>query len=409
MKKFTPVWFLLVLSFSTFLPAQQPDTLIQSLINETNLDSLTYYVRVLSGEDSVTINGNRRLITSRYVSNPGNDVAADFIYQTLEVFGLPTYNQPYSSSGRNVYAIQTGTLYPDQQFIICAHYDDMPSFSLAPGADDNASGTAAVLEAARILSNVATPYTVIYALWDEEEIGLVGSGYYAQQAFQAGHNIQGVINLEMFGWDGNDDGQYEIHTRPIANSVQLANLISFLENLYQISLTTTIQNPGTTASDHASFWNRGYSAIVFSQAFFSGDSNPYYHTSNDRIAHFNLGFFFALSRLAVATIAHLALHNAVLQIDPQPDVLASQIILEQNYPNPFNPRTTIDFELPDVRYTTLKIYNGLGEEIETLVAQNLAAGLHSYRWDAREQTSGIYFYRLTAGSDVEMKKMVLVK
>jgi len=175
----------------TLSHAQYPDSLVQALANQTNLDTLVYYVNVLSGEDSVTINGNRYLITSRNASQPGNDLAADFIYQTLEKTGLNTYDQNYSASGRNVFAIQTGTDYPDQQFIICAHYDDMPG-AIAPGADDNASGTAAVLEAARILSQVQTPYTVIYALWDEEEIGRLAVVTMPSRPF-----LQGTIS---WGW-----------------------------------------------------------------------------------------------------------------------------------------------------------------------------------------------------------------
>ena len=59
----------------------------------------------------------------------------------------------------------------------------MPSGTTAPGADDNASGTAAVIEAARIFTQYDSKYTIIYALWDEEEQGLIGSAYYAHQAF----------------------------------------------------------------------------------------------------------------------------------------------------------------------------------------------------------------------------------
>ncbi len=72
----------------------------------------------------------------------------------------------------------------------------------ARGADDNASGTSAVLKVAQILSQTSTPYTIIYALWDEEEIGLFGSVHYARQAFQSGENNLGVINVDMIGWMG---------------------------------------------------------------------------------------------------------------------------------------------------------------------------------------------------------------
>ena len=405
-----PVWLLAAFTLSL---AQYPDSLVQALASQTNLDTLVYYVNVLSGEDSVTINGSRYLITSRNASQPGNDLAADFIYQTLEKTGLNTYDQNYSASGRNVFAIQTGTDYPDQQFIICAHYDDMPG-AVAPGADDNASGTAAVLEAARILSQVQIPYTVIYALWDEEEIGLVGSGYYAQQAFLAGDNILGVVNLEMFGWDGNDDGKFEIHTRPIASSVNLANLIVQLENIYQISLTPLVQNPGTTASDHSSFWNRGYTAIVYSQAFFSGDGNPYYHTSNDRIIYFNLGYFYSMSKLAVSTISHLALNNMVVGIADREDLVASGFRLEQNYPNPFNPTTTIPYRLPGSSQVNLGIYNSLGQKIRTLVNTYQPTGDYQVVWDGRDNhgrsvPSGVYIYRLQGENFSDSRKMMLIR
>ena len=127
---------------------QTTDTLIQFLINQTNLDTLVHFVNVLSGEDSVTINDTTYLFLSRYWLHTHNGLAADFIFQTLNRFNIPTYNQNYSATGRNVYAVKNGTDFPDQKFIICAHYDDMPPQTPAPGADDNASSVAAVLEAA---------------------------------------------------------------------------------------------------------------------------------------------------------------------------------------------------------------------------------------------------------------------
>ncbi|MCW8822921.1 MAG: M20/M25/M40 family metallo-hydrolase, partial [Ignavibacteriaceae bacterium] len=294
--------------------AQTVDTLIQYLINQTNLDTLIYFVNILSGEDSVTINDSTYLLLSRYLYHPHNDLAGEFIFQTLNRFNIPTYNQNYSTTGRNVYAVKTGTDFPDQEFIICAHYDDMPPQPPSPGADDNASSVAAVLEAARILSQIPTPYTIIFALWDEEEMGSWGSRDYALQAYLSGEDILGVVNLEMLGYDSDDDGLFDISTRPIANSVELANLVDSLQIQYSLGLTSAIFNPGTTASDHASFWNHGYSAMVFSEAFFSGDGNPYYHTSNDKIEHFNLAYFYALSKLAVATISHLAFYDMTVDL-----------------------------------------------------------------------------------------------
>ena len=83
--------------------------------------------------------------------------------------------------------------------------------------------------------------------------------------------------------------------------------------------------------------------------------------------------------------------------------------LSQNYPNPFNPTTTIEFTLPNAEFTTLKIYNIMGEEVATLVSERLTAGKHKNDWDASELASGIYLYRIQAGDYVNTKKMILLR
>jgi len=88
--------------------------------------------------------------------------------------------------------------------------------------------------------------------------------------------------------------------------------------------------------------------------------------------------------------------------------------LEQNYPNPFNPETAISYHLPDACHVTLKIYNLLGQQIKTLVDHDAPAGSHTIRWDGKDEhghnlASGIYLYRLEAGSYVASKKLALVR
>ena len=91
--------------------------------------------------------------------------------------------------------------------------------------------------------------------------------------------------------------------------------------------------------------------------------------------------------------------------------------LAQNFPNPFNPSTTIRYELPKASHVTLKVYNMLGQEVAQLVDEMQDAGFKSVEWDARQGAggqasnlpSGVYFYKLTAGSFVDVKKMLFVK
>jgi hypothetical protein len=83
--------------------------------------------------------------------------------------------------------------------------------------------------------------------------------------------------------------------------------------------------------------------------------------------------------------------------------------LDQNYPNPFNPATIISFSLPRGEMVSLRVFNLLGEEVATLVNAPLPAGRHSFAWDAHSYASGVYFYQIRAGSDVLVKKMILLQ
>jgi len=291
------------------------DPLIGKIINQTNLDSLIAYVRILSGEDSVWIGGSRARIQHR-VSDLGNDLAADYLQQKLKSYKLDVYDQTYSTSGRNIYAIQSGYLYPEKQYIISAHYDAVDDY----GADDNASGVAVVLEAARILSQYDFKYTLIYAFWDEEEIGHIGSHYYASQARAENTDIQGVLNMDMLGWDSDEDRLFDIHTRNIASSNSIGNLLIIINSLYNLTLSPVIYNPGTWQSDHSSFWDYNYSAVLLIEAYYGGDLNPYYHSSSDRIDKFDLTYFHSLSKLSIGTISSLVeITKGTLIIAVSPD------------------------------------------------------------------------------------------
>lgn len=83
--------------------------------------------------------------------------------------------------------------------------------------------------------------------------------------------------------------------------------------------------------------------------------------------------------------------------------------LGQNYPNPFNPATVISYQIPVNTYVTLKVYDMLGREVKTLVNERQTAGTHLVTFDAGNLASGVYFYRMQAGSFVQTKKLILMK
>jgi hypothetical protein len=86
-----------------------------------------------------------------------------------------------------------------------------------------------------------------------------------------------------------------------------------------------------------------------------------------------------------------------------------EFVLEQNYPNPFNPSTTVKFQIPELSFITIKVFDILGNEIETLVDEEKPAGIYELTWNATNLPSGVYFYQLRSGEFTSMKKMILLR
>ncbi len=382
--------------------AQSYDPFIEEIMNLTNIDSLVSYVRILSGEDSVIIADSTVLIAHR-VNELGNDLAADYIKNRLEQYELEIYDQRYSADGRNIYAIQRGIGYPEKYFIYCAHYDAVTEFC----ADDNASGVALVMEAVRILSNYQFDYSIVYALWDEEEEGKIGSRFYAAQADSNNMDIIGVINIDMVGWDSNNDGLLDIHTKYFSNSVSLSYFMSVIDSLYGLPLQPIIYNPGTHGSDHESFWFRGFTAVLLSEAYWGGDFNPYYHTIEDRIDKFNLNYFNEVAKFGIASIATLAKESFIVSVNDHDNTAFSISI--NNFPNPFNSTTTVLYSVPEQGIISLDLFNGIGEKIKNLDVGYKDRGEYEMKLNADEISSGIYFIVLRTINHTRCHKIMLLK
>jgi len=289
---------LLLVLISEATPQVAYNSYVAQLMNTVNQDTIRRYIRELTGDTSCIIGGSPYTLVSRYWNTSSNIKAAQYIYEHFQSYGITTWYQVINSTITNVLAKKVGTKYPNQYFIICGHYDDMPSGSLAPGADDNASGTVCVLEAARILKNINFPYTIVFAAWDEEERGLYGSKAYADTAARLGDSILGVLNLDMISYDGNNDGALDINTNPA--SMPLANEFSQIVTLYQPTLVPQVTTSLNGGSDHQSFQQKGYKAILSIED--NNDFTPYYHTVNDKFNTLNFPYFVKMLKAAVAGI-----------------------------------------------------------------------------------------------------------
>ncbi len=112
---------------------------------------------------------------------------------------------------------------------------------------------------------------------------------------------------------------------------------------------------------------------------------------------------------AYALVDALSFGEAQTTDVEQFDQIPTEFSLKQNYPNPFNPSTTIEFSIPKESFVELKVFNVLGKEVATLVNENYSAGSYKSNFDASNLSSGIYFARISAGSFMETKKMILTK
>lgn len=101
--------------------------------------------------------------------------------------------------------------------------------------------------------------------------------------------------------------------------------------------------------------------------------------------------------------------NGPLAVESDTILVPDKFGLSQNYPNPFNPGTLIKYQLPANSQVTIKVYNILGDEVATIVNEEKPAGSYEIKFDASQLSSGVYFYKLQAGSFVETKKMILLK
>jgi len=272
------------------------------------LDNIIHTVRVLSGEESTMINGEETTIHSRHGRATGNELAATYIQDVLRSYGYTPYEVTFSNESAagpidDIVANLAGAV--DLPILILgAHYDSMPDNSVAPGADDNASGVAAVLETARILAAYEVKYPVRFMLFDEQETGELGSGSYASTMSETPDSLLGMINVDMIGYDGNGDNVLLVNTRSDPPSEWLSNIATGVNTDFEVGLAVQIFILGY-GTDNLPFWHFGFPAIGVEEHY-RDDWNPWHHTTGERIFNFNLEYFEKAVKLIAGITARAA-------------------------------------------------------------------------------------------------------
>jgi Tol biopolymer transport system component len=239
---------------------------------------------------------------SRHISRPGNRQAADYLFGMYKSFGYEPEYQWFdvrtAAGGKtaNVIATVRGTENPELVYVVSSHYD---SVAAGPGADDDTSGTAALLEAARILAGKPLPATVVFASFTGEEAGLLGSREFVRRAQAAKTKIAGALNNDMIGWANDSRLDNTIrYTNAGIRDVQHAAALRF-------SRLITYDSRYHRSTDATAFYE-AYGDIVGGIGGYPIIGNPRYHTAADLLETINHELVTETCKATVAALMHLA-------------------------------------------------------------------------------------------------------
>ena len=236
---------------------------------------------------------------SKYITEPGNLKAIEYLVAQLRSFGYEPELQWFEARGvrtANVIAKLPGTVNPELIYVVSSHFD---SVQRGPGADDDSSGTTALLEAARVLKDRPQPATIHFAFFTGEEAGLLGSREYVRRAQASGDRIVGALNNDMIGFANDhrldntirysNDGIRDIQH---AAAFLFTNLITYDAKYYR-------------STDAAAYYE-AYGDIVGGIGSYPILGNPHYHQPHDVLETINQQLVAEVSKTTVGTLMLLA-------------------------------------------------------------------------------------------------------
>jgi aminopeptidase YwaD len=254
-------------------------------------------LQVIVGERS-PFSGRRHLAT-----------VENFIEKELLSYGLKVESDYFSYRGANFRNIvgRASAQHGASLIILGAHFDSVPG---TPGADDNASGVAVLLEASRLLSRARLRSEIMFCAFNLEELNMIGSSYFAKKLKSAGVKVDAMVSLEMVGYTDSRAGsqKYPVGLKAfypdrgdfigvIGNWNSNRLLRGFARQMRQVRglPVETLSVPGNGGlipavrlSDHSPFWDAGYRALMITDTSFF--RNPHYHGSTDILETLNLDF-----------------------------------------------------------------------------------------------------------------------
>jgi len=245
---------------------------------------------------------------SRNAAKAGGQMAAEWLAARFRGFGIEQVEirQWTSRFAGNVVATLAGQVNPEDVYVFGGHYDSItPNSDYEPGADDNASGTATLLELARLLATRQMTSTVIIVAFGAEEYGLFGSEAFAARARMYSENIVGMVNFDMLGYRAPGDRRdLDIVTNTSSDWLMQAAFSAAASYVPELPTLRGKLNFGR--SDHESFWDHGYPAIFLFED--STSPSPFIHSIDDvmGVSYTDPTLHAQSTRVAVALAATLA-------------------------------------------------------------------------------------------------------
>ncbi len=361
----------LIAVFSNLVNPRQPyqcekDPGVESLLTEMSQERWVNWIGSLSGEQEVhTDFGDGRILTrSSFVMFEPDHVPSAFQYVQDELEGMGfksgeditihTYDFPFEDrhperNWKNLILSFPGKdpKLASERVLMIAHLDSTSGqeTTLAPGADDNASGSAGLLEAATVLRHYQFKRTVNLIWFSGEEQSRIGSTHFVSDYQDWLPEIVGVINLDMFAFDWDEDRCFEIHAGTLPGSHRIGQCFLEVIEAYDLDLSFDFIDDDTaySLSDHNPFWLEEVPGVmVFENGYYQegktcgvADRNYAYHSTADTLTYINEATGFSILQASLAAAAHMAeplrfdrqINSGVniLNQDPPPNAELNQV------------------------------------------------------------------------------------
>jgi hypothetical protein len=308
---------LFILLVVTILVSSTVSTLARDLTSNMTVsssDETTIIQMINQINESLMFEYHNKLMSfgPRYTGSINCTLAAEDIYNSFQQMGLNVKFHEWHYDGydsKDVVATLYGTdVNSTAEYILCAHYDTVAS---SPGADDDGSGTAAVLAIAHILSQYHFNHTIRFITFSGEEVGTYGSFTYARDAYNNGDNIVAVLNMDMIGYASTTEGGRILRFFPPSRSRWIADYATTIGEKYNEIIDMKIDTlPSYRGADNQAFVDYGFDGVWIAHQ----DGYPWGHSSNDTANHLNWTYYVKATKLMLAITAEIAQKSIDVQV-----------------------------------------------------------------------------------------------